>query len=218
LIRIVCGNGHAGVVEQAGERVTTFSPGDRVFGFSARRFGAHAEYLAMPEDGPIATMPANASFEQAAAANEASHYALNCIKGAKIEPGQDVLVYGATGGIGSAAVQLLKSMGVRVTAVCGTQHMDLVKGLGADQVVDYMTSDFTQDVRTYHVVFDAVGKTTLWRCRRLLKSRGTFVSTDAGPRGCRIAPALGLSNRSCSKHGYIHFGHTVERGIQLHRV
>jgi NADPH:quinone reductase-like Zn-dependent oxidoreductase len=183
----ILGNEFAGVIEEVGDRVTAFALGDRVFGFSAARFGAHAEYLAMPDDGPIATMPGNATFEQAAAANEASHYALTCITGAKIHNGQAVLVYGATGGIGSAAVQLLKSMQVYVTAVCATQHVDLVAGLGADKVVDYLTSDFTRDEQVYDVVFDAVGKTTLWRCRRLLKPRGIFVSTDVGPMWQNLA-------------------------------
>jgi NADPH:quinone reductase-like Zn-dependent oxidoreductase len=179
----ILGNEFAGVVEEVGDGVTAFARGDRVFGFSARRFGAHAEYLAMPDDGPIATMPDNAGFEQAAAASEASHYALTCITGAKIRGGHHVLVYGATGGIGSAAVQLLTSMQVHVTAVCATQHVDLVASLGADKVVDYQTTDFTRDRQSYDVVFDAVGKTTLWRCRRLLKPRGVFVSTDVGPMG-----------------------------------
>jgi len=178
---MILGNEFAGVIEEVGDRVTAFTLGDRVFGFSAGRFGAHAEYLAMPDDGPIATMAGNVAFDQAAAANEASHYALTCITGAKIHGGQHVLVYGATGGIGSAAIQLLKSMHVHVTAVCATQHVDLVAGLGADKVVDYLTSDFTRDEQIYDVIFDAVGKTTLWRCRHLLKPRGIFVSTDAGP-------------------------------------
>ncbi len=177
----ILGTEFAGVVEEVGGQVTAFRSGDRVFGFSPRRFGAHAEYLALPEDGPIATMPDGASFEQAAAATEASHYARTCLLGADIRDGQAVLVYGATGAIGSAAVQLLKSMHAYVTAVCATPHVDLVRGLGADRVVDYRTTDFTRDERRYHVVFDAVGKTTFWRCRRLLVPRGVFLSTDVGP-------------------------------------
>ncbi len=135
----VLGNEFAGVVEAVGRGVTSFAVGDRVFGYNEGPFGAHAEYLSMPEDGSLATMPANVTDVQAAASTEGSHYALAHIRGAKITAGQDVLVYGATGAIGSAAVQLLKSLGVNVTAVCGTAHLELVRGLGADRVIDYQT-------------------------------------------------------------------------------
>ena len=133
----VLGNEYAGVVEAVGSGVTAFSVGEKVFGYNEGPFGAHAQYLAVPEDGSLATMPANVTYEEAAPSTEGSHYALAHIRGAKITSGQDVLVYGATGAIGSAAVQLLKSLGVNVTAVCGTDNMDLVKGLGADRVIDY---------------------------------------------------------------------------------
>lgn len=170
----------AGVVEAVGSGVTSFAVGDRVFGFSEWRFGAQAEYLAMPEVGSIATMPANASFEEAAASTEGSHYALSMITRAKIESGQHVLVNGATGAIGSAAVQLLRRIGAVVTAVCGTEHMELVRGLGADRVIDHTAEDFTKDEQTYDVVLDAVGKSSFGRCRRLLKSGGIYLSSDLG--------------------------------------
>jgi NADPH:quinone reductase-like Zn-dependent oxidoreductase len=170
----------AGVVEAVGNGVTSFVVGDTVFGFSEWRFGAHAEYLTMPEGGSIATMPANATFEEAACSTEGSHYALSMITKAKIQSGQDVLVNGATGAIGSAAVQLLTRLGVVVTAVCGTEHVELVRGLGADRVIDYGTEDFTKDEQTYDVVLDAVGKSSFGRCKRLLKPRGIYVSSDLG--------------------------------------
>src|SRR5215211_4816520 len=133
----VLGSEFAGEVEAVGSGVTSFKVGDRVFGYSGlrhgSRFGAHAEYLAMPEDGLVATMPANVSFEEAAASTEGSHYALWFIRKAKVRSGQDVLVNGATGAVGSAAVQLLKSMGAQVTAVCDTRIVELVRGLGADR-------------------------------------------------------------------------------------
>jgi NADPH:quinone reductase-like Zn-dependent oxidoreductase len=177
----VLGNEFAGVVEAVGGGVTTFEVGDRVFGFSGTSFGAHAEYLATPEDGLIATMPADLTFEEAAPGTEGSQYALSFIRTAKVQGGQAVLVNGATGAIGSAAVQLLKSLGAHVTAVCGTDNLELVKGLGADRVIDYTAEDFTKDEQRYDAVLDAVGKSSFGRCRRLLKPRGTFLSSDLGP-------------------------------------
>ena len=176
----VLGCEFAGVVEAIGRGVTAFAVGDHVFGFSEWRFGGQAEYLTMPEDGPIATMPANVTFEEAACSTEGSHYALSMITKAKIVSGQRVLVNGATGAIGSAAVQLLKRLGVVVTAVCATQHVELVRGLGADRVIDYTAEDFTQDAQTYDVVLDAVGKSSFGRCKRLLRPRGIYVSSDLG--------------------------------------
>ena len=171
----------AGVVEAVGGEVSSFEVGDRVFGFSEWRYGGHAEYLSMPEDGSLATMPANASFEQAAASTEGSHYALSAITKTRIKSGDHVLVYGATGAIGSAAVQLLKRIGAVVTAVCDTEHVELVRGLGADRVIDYMAEDFTKDEQRYDVVLDAVGKSSFGRCKQLLKPRGIYVSSDLGP-------------------------------------
>ena len=177
----VLGTEFAGVVEAVGSGVTSFTAGDRVFGFSEGRFGAHAEYLVMPDDGPLATMPANTTFEQAAPTTEGSHYALSYIRAAKIRSGQHVLINGATGAIGSAAVQLVKNLGASVTAVCGTPHVELVKALGADRVIDNTAEDFTKDEQTYDVVFDAVGKSSFGRCKRLLKPRGIYLSSDLGP-------------------------------------
>jgi NADPH:quinone reductase-like Zn-dependent oxidoreductase len=177
----VLGTEFAGEVEAVGGGVTSFKVGDRVFGFEGTRFGAHAEYLAMPQTGLLATIPADLSYEQAAPSSEGSQYALSLIRNAKVRRGQDVLVNGATGAIGSAAVQLLKHLGANVTAVCGTEHVELVKGLGADRVVDYTAEDFTRDEQTYDVVLDAVGKSSFGRCRRLLRPRGVYLSTDLGP-------------------------------------
>jgi NADPH:quinone reductase-like Zn-dependent oxidoreductase len=177
----ILGTEFAGVVDVVGSGVTSFEVGARVLGFSEGRFGAHAEYLAIAEDGPLATIPEGMTFEEAAPSTEGAHYALTFIRGAKIRGGDDVLVHGATGAIGSAAVQLLKGLGASVTATCGTEHVDLVRGLGADRVIDHTTEDFTRDEQRYDVVFDAVGKSSFGRCRRLLKPRGTFLSSDLGP-------------------------------------
>jgi NADPH:quinone reductase-like Zn-dependent oxidoreductase len=186
----ILGTEFAGVVEAMGSAVTSLAIGDRVFGFREWRFGAHAEYLTAPADGAIATIPDGVSDELAAASTEASHYALTNIRAARIRPGQDVLVYGATGAIGSAAVQFLHHMGVQVTAVCDTAHLDLARGLGADRVIDRTAEDFTKDHHFYDVVFDAVGKSTFGRCMRLLKPRGIFLSTDLGPYGQNPVLAL----------------------------
>jgi NADPH:quinone reductase-like Zn-dependent oxidoreductase len=177
----ILGNEFAGQIEAVGAGVTSFKVGDRVFGFTGSRFGAHAQYLAMPEDGSLARMPASLTYEQAAPSTEGSIYALTQIRTARIQRGQAVLVNGATGAIGSAAVQLLKSLGASVTAVCGTEHVELVRGLGADRVIDYTAEDFTKDEQTYEVVQDAVGKSSFFRCRRLLKPGGIYLSSDAGP-------------------------------------
>ena len=177
----VLGNEFAGAVEGVGDGVTSFQVGDRVFGYNEGPFGAHAEYMTVPEDGSLATIPANSTFDEVASGTEGSHYALAMIRGAKIRSGQDILVNGATGAIGSAAVQLAKSLGATVTAVCGTENMELVRGLGADRVIDYTAEDFTKDGQTYDVVIDAVGKSTFGRCKRLLKPGGTYLSSEMGP-------------------------------------
>ncbi len=179
--RMVLGTEFAGEVEAVGSGVTSLEVGDRVFGYIEGPFGAHAEYVTTREDASVATMPANSTFEEAAASTEGSHYALANIRAAKIGSGQDVLVYGGTGAIGSAAVQLLKSLGAHVTAVCSTEHVALVERLGADRVIDYRAADFTTDDQIYDVVFDAVGKSSFGRCKRLLKPKGIYLSTELGP-------------------------------------
>jgi NADPH:quinone reductase-like Zn-dependent oxidoreductase len=177
----VLGNEFAGTVEAVGSSVTSFKAGDRVFGYNEGPFGAHAEFMSIPQDGSLATIPANVTYEQAAPSTEGSHYALSHIRAAKIHSGQDVLVYGATGAIGSAAVQLVKSLGAKVTAVCDTDSLDLVRGLGADKVVDYTADDFTKDEQKYDVVLDSVGKSSFGQCRRLLKPGGIYLSSELGP-------------------------------------
>ncbi|HEX2159687.1 MAG TPA: NAD(P)-dependent alcohol dehydrogenase [Actinomycetes bacterium] len=177
----VLGNEFAGEVEAVGGGVRSFAPGDKVFGFNPSRFGAHAEYVAVPEHGSVATMPGNLTYEEAAPGTEGAHYALSGIRSARVQAGQDVLVYGATGAIGSAAVQILVSLGAKVTAVCPGAHKELVMGLGADRVIDATAEDFTRDTQTYDLVMDAVGKSSFARCRQLLKPRGIYLSTDLGP-------------------------------------
>ena len=177
----VLGNEFAGEIEEIGSGVTSFQVGDRVFGYNDDQFGAHAEYMAIPEDGLLAAMPATLTYAEAAPSTEGSHYALAFIRTAKIHSGQHVLVHGATGAIGSAAVQLLKGVDADVTATCDARNMELVQRLGADRVIDYTAEDFTQDVERYDVVLDAVGKSSFGGCRRLLKPGGTYLSSDLGP-------------------------------------
>jgi NADPH:quinone reductase-like Zn-dependent oxidoreductase len=176
----VLGTEFAGVIAEVGSAVTSFKAGDRVFGFSPRG-GAHAEYLVFPEDGSLATLPANVTYAQAAPGTEGSHYALAVIRAANIRKGHDVLVNGATGAIGSAAVQLSKVAGATVTAVCGAESVELVRGLGADRVIDRTAADFTEDDERFDVVLDSVGKSSFGRCRQLLKPGGIYSSSDLGP-------------------------------------
>jgi NADPH:quinone reductase-like Zn-dependent oxidoreductase len=177
----VLGTEFAGDVVTVGGRVSSFRIGDRVFGYTGLRLGAHAEYVSVPEGAAISIIPEGMTYEQAAPCMEGAHYARSHINKAKIRPGQDVLVYGATGAIGSAAVQILKARGVRATAVCAGSHVELVRQLGADKVVDYLMTDFTRDDQRYDMVFDAVGKSSFAACRRLLKPRGVYLSSGPGP-------------------------------------
>ena len=175
------GTDFAGDVEATGKDVSKFKVGDRVWGFKDSGIGSHAQYTTISEDGNVISIPNGISYERAAASAEGAHYAYSFIKRSRIKAGQKVLVYGATGAIGSAAVQLLKYFGVYVTAVANTRNLDLVRSLGADKVVDYMTSDFTNDEEKYHYVFDAVGKSSFGKCKSLLQKRGVYLSSDLGP-------------------------------------
>jgi NADPH:quinone reductase-like Zn-dependent oxidoreductase len=179
--RTILGNEFAGVVEAVGADVSRFAVGDRVFGYDDTRFGAHAEYFVIGQDAAVAAMPDGRDFEVIAPATEGSHYALAYIRAAGVDDRSEVLVYGATGAIGSAAVQLIKSLGAQVTAACSGEHIELVAGLGADRVIDRTTTDFTADTQRYDLVFDAVGKCSFRQCRTLLKPRGIWTSTDLGP-------------------------------------
>jgi NADPH:quinone reductase-like Zn-dependent oxidoreductase len=178
--RTILGMDFAGEVEAVGAGVRSFKPGDRVFGLSPDVYGAHAEYLCVPEKGAIATMPPVTRFGEAVVC-EGAWYADTHLQAFRLKSGHSILIYGASGAIGTAAVQLAKSYGARVTAVVATRHLDLVRTLGADRVVDYTAEDFMQIGETFDFVFDAVGKTTFFRCRRLLKPKGIFAATDLGP-------------------------------------
>ncbi len=156
----VLGCEYAGEVVEVGSDVTTLRPADRVFGFSEWVFGAHAEYVAVPAGGPIAVIPAGVSHQQAAPGTEGAHYAWAFLRKARVQAGQAVLVNGATGAIGSAAVQFLRGLDVQVTAVCAGEHANVIRGLGADRVIDYTSDDFTADDQRFDAVFDTVGKSS----------------------------------------------------------
>jgi len=178
--RMILGNEFAGEIETVGKDVKSFANGDRVFGYTGVRFGAHAEFLTMPEQGMLAAIPGNMTYEEAAPITEGGHYALNDIRKANVRSGQKVLINGATGGIGSAAVQLVKYYGAEVTGVCGTKGVELVRSLGADRVIDYTKEDFTKTGGGYDFVFDAVGKSSFGACKKLLKPGGIYCSTELG--------------------------------------
>lgn len=180
----------AGVVEEIGKSVTTFKKGDKVFGFNDKTCGGHGEYLTLNETDAITTMPNNLNFDEAAALTEGSHYALVDIKAAKVEKNHNVMVYGATGAIGSAAVQLLKHFGTNVTAVCNTKNVALIKSLGADTVIDYQTQDFTKTETKFDFIFDSVGKISFKKSKPLLKEKGIYISTELGKNSENVFLAL----------------------------
>jgi NADPH:quinone reductase-like Zn-dependent oxidoreductase len=176
----ILGSEFAGEVEAVGQHVTSFREGDAVFGLSSDAFGAHAEYICLPESGSVARKPVNMTYEQAAAVCDGAMLALQALRRAGLQRGQKILIHGASGSIGTAAVQLAKYHGAEITAVCATKNMELLRSLGADRVIDYTREDFTKDGERHDVVFDAVGKSSFRRCRRLLKRHGTFLFTDLG--------------------------------------
>lgn len=172
----ILGSEYAGVVEQVGTDVTGFVPGDRVFG-STGGFRAHAEYVSVGEAAPIAHMPGGVTFEQAAAASDGPILTLNSFATVDLE-GKRLLVYGASGSMGTAGVQLGKHLGAHVTAVTDTKHLELARELGADRVIDYTQGDWVRRGETWDVIFDAVGKLRFLRCRRALAPGGSYLPTD----------------------------------------
>jgi NADPH:quinone reductase-like Zn-dependent oxidoreductase len=174
----ILGTEFAGEVEVVGAAVSEFAVGDRVFGTTGLRFGAHAEYIAMPVSARIAHMPTSMSFEEAAPICDGALNALTCLKQADLRPGRTILIYGASGAIGTAAVQLARSFCADVTAVCNTKNLELVRSLGADRVIDYTQEDFTRNGQRYDVILDAVGKLSFRRCRGSLQPEGIFLPTD----------------------------------------
>ncbi|MEJ2636705.1 MAG: NAD(P)-dependent alcohol dehydrogenase [Calditrichia bacterium] len=174
----ILGSDLAGEIEAVGKDVKLFKTGDQVFGDSGAATGTHAEYICLPETGPLALKPAGMTFEDATAIPYGGLTALPFLRDkAKIQEGQRVLVNGASGAVGSMAVQLSRNFGAEVTAVCSSANAELVKSLGADNVIDYKLEDFTQNTSAYDIIFDTIGKSSFSRCKRSLRPGGIYLTT-----------------------------------------
>ena len=176
----ILGQELAGEIESIGRDVTRFKPGDQVFGFDM--FGAYAEYKCMPENGALAIKPVNLSYEEAASILNGALTALPFLRDkGQIQSGQTVLIYGASGSVGAAAVQLARYYGAKVTGVCSTANLEWVKSLGANQVIDYTQEDFTENGKTYNIIFDTVGNRSFSECKGSLTDEGIYLATVPTP-------------------------------------
>lgn len=188
----------AGVIEIVGKKVRQYQVGDEVFASSGAAFGAYAEYICLPENAVMATKPQKMSFEEAAAVPHCALAALHYLKKGNVDNGQRVMIYGASGGIGTYAVQIAKAFGARVTGVCSTANLELVKALGADDVIDYTCEELTKENATYDVIFDTIGKAPITACVNLLEEGGIYLSA-VHLELSRILEGMKLSVKSSKK-------------------
>jgi NADPH:quinone reductase-like Zn-dependent oxidoreductase len=173
--RSILGQEIAGVIDQVGQTVSDFKAGDAVFAQTGMTMGAQAEYVCLPESGAIVALPADTNFEESVAVVEGGLTALNFFRRGGLKAGQHVLIYGASGSVGTAAVQIAKAQGAYVTGVCSTANLELVRSLGADELIDYTAGDFTENGKTYDMIFDTVGKRSFGECKASLTPSGTYL-------------------------------------------
>ncbi len=190
----ILGTEMAGVIESVGRNVRKFKPGDRVFAFSDAAMGCYAEYRCMPENGAVVHMPSELSFEEAAAIPFGGTTALHFLRKAKLRGGEKVLINGASGGVGTAVVQLARYFGAHVTGVCSTTNVELVRSLGADHVIDYSLEDFTQNGETYDVIVDTIGNAPFTRCKTSLKKGGRLLLMSPGLPEMLSAPLVSMTS------------------------
>ena len=218
----ILGTVFAGIVESVGSEVTAFKPGDEVYGLTGFRFGGHAEYLTTKETAPVVLKPKNATWEEAAAIPFGGQTAIYFLEKAGIPQKNQprVLIYGASGAVGTAAVQLARHFGASVTAVCGEKGKDLVSQLGAERIHIYTREDFTQDTETYDLVLDAVGKTTRRQCRHLLKPDGVYKTVGGWETAAESKAQLDLLARLFDSGQYqatIDRVYTLNDIVEAHR-
>ena len=211
----------AGDIEGVGQDVTRFKTGDAVFAATGLSFGAYAQYKCMPEDGVLTTKPSNMSYEEAATVPNGAMTALLILQKADIRDDQNVLIYGASGSVGTFAVQLAKSLGANVTGVCSTTNLDMMKSLGADQIMDYTKEDFTQNDESYDVIFDAVGKVAPAKAKQSLKPSGTYLNVLTASDGIKLKAGHLIFLRELIEAGklktVIDRSYPLEQIVEAHR-
>lgn len=195
--KVILGTDFAGIVEGIGKNVQSLTVNDRVFGFTDMGLQSQAEYMLLVPKGNILIIPENTSFKQAAASLEGAHYAYSFTHKVNLKSGQNILINGGTGAIGSALIQFVKQFDVQITATSNTKNMELIRSLGANKVIDYTKEDFTKSNEKYDFIFDAVGKSTFGKCKPLLKERGIYISSELGPNAQN--PFLALFTSFASK-------------------